>query len=157
MVTGSGEVDDAPTANVAPNVADAGGAGPNVTVCAALLTVNVRVTAPAAKYSAFPAWSAAIVHVPALTMCTVMPLTVQTGRVCDVNVTGRPLDALAESAKSASPYVRSGSAPKVMVCIVLIAMSWVTVTSAYVTVPAAVALIVQVPGAVAVTVYCTPL
>ena len=55
-----------------------------VIVCDACVMVTLRSTGVAAFQFTLPAWLARMVHVPAVTMVTVVPLTVQTEFVCDV-------------------------------------------------------------------------
>jgi hypothetical protein len=76
---------------------------PNVMVCDALATVKERSTLGAAAYVALPACEARIVQVPAATIVTVLPLTVQTGSVNEENETGSPEEAVAGTAKGALP------------------------------------------------------
>jgi hypothetical protein len=66
-------------------VADATG-----TTGLALVTAKLLLTVVAAAKLALPTWLALTVQVPALTSVKVLPLTVHTGRVVDVNVTGKP-------------------------------------------------------------------
>src|SRR5579862_7129012 len=63
-----------------------------------------------------PGWVAVIVQLPAPMMCTVEPSKVTVQSPLAENEMARPEVADAETLKSASPYVLSGSAPKVMVC-----------------------------------------
>ena len=99
-------------------------------VCAAFATVKLWLTVGAAAYPLSPAWLAWIVQVPDATRVTVAPLTVQTAAVVDVNVTGRPDDAVATMENGAMPNVRLGSASKAMVCAAaLIVMANVCVAS----------------------------
>ena len=56
-----------------------------------------------------------IVQVPVATSVTVDVATVQTAGVNDEKETGWPEDAVALTAKEPDPYVRSGSAPNVIV------------------------------------------
>ena len=51
---------------------------PKLIGCDAWLTVKLRLTAGAAEYVSFPAWFAVIEQLPALTIVTWVPLTVQT-------------------------------------------------------------------------------
>ena len=62
---------------------------------------------------AFPACDAVTVHEPAPVMCIVAPLIVQFPDAA--NETARPEDALALTAKSASPNVLAARTPKVIV------------------------------------------
>jgi hypothetical protein len=74
------------------------------------------VTFVAALYSLFPAWLAVMVHVPALSNVTMLPLTVHTVVVVDANDTGSPDDAVAVNVNV--DWVKAtvrGSAAKVMV------------------------------------------
>lgn len=63
-----------------------------------------------------PACDAVMVHVPAETSVSVVPLTVQTGVVVDANCTLRPDVAVAESAGGVTPIVCVAGAVKLMVC-----------------------------------------
>ena len=77
----------------------------SVAVAVTVLRATVKdcVTVVAALYRASPAWFAAIVHVPAATIDTVVPLTVQTAVVEDEKATVRPDVAVADTVKSTSP------------------------------------------------------
>src|ERR1041385_1097658 len=59
-----------------------------------------------------------MVQVPAPTMVTVVPETVQSAVMSDVNDTGSPEDAVALTVNGASPKVLPPSDPKLMVCAV---------------------------------------
>jgi hypothetical protein len=61
----------------------------NAIVWATLVIVNVRVIGVAARYVAFPGCVAVIEHVPGATNVMTNPLTVHTGVLFDVSVTGR--------------------------------------------------------------------
>ncbi len=63
----------------------------------------------------FPAWEAVMVQVPAETMWTVEPDTVQIPVVEEANETVNPESLVAETPKSASPKVLSGSGSNVIV------------------------------------------
>ena len=66
-------------------------------------------------------------QVPALTNVTVVPETVQTGVVVDVNTTARPDEAVADTGNGALPIVLPGSAANVIVCAPLATVNdWVT-------------------------------
>ena len=98
-------------------LADSGGAAmpsvwlpgeANVMVCAingAAATVNELVTGAAAATPALPLWLAVMLHVPAATSVTVLPLTVQTPAVFDAKLTARPEVAVATKAGGAVPKV----------------------------------------------------
>ena len=58
-----------------------------------------------------------MVHVPAATTVTVLPLTVQMVVVVEVNVTGSPDDAVALIVNGATPSVTLAIAGNVMVCV----------------------------------------
>ena len=57
-----------------------------------------------------------MVHVPAPTSVTVLPLTVQTVEVLDVNVTAAPADDVAARENAASERLLAPSEPKEIVC-----------------------------------------
>src|SRR5207253_10589133 len=103
----------------------------------ALLIVMSCCTVGAAKYVlAVPAWSAAIVHVPAARIATVLPVTVHTSGVIDENVTGSPEDAVADTVKvPPGLYDWAGMAGKAIVCafftkyVRVIVTVWITVLS----------------------------
>ena len=78
--------------------------------------MNEFVTGVAAANPALPAWLAVILHVPAATSVTVLPLTVQMLAVFDVKLTARPELALATSAGAAVPRVWLPGAAKLMAC-----------------------------------------
>ena len=66
-----------------------------------------------------PVWLAAMMHVPALTPVTVLPLvplTVQTPVVVEVKVTGLPLAPPVADTVPLLPTLIVGAAPKVIVC-----------------------------------------
>ena len=63
-----------------------------------------------------PGWLAVIEQVPAVTIVTVEPDTVQTALVFDAKVTGSPELAVAVSVNGATPSVTVVSGPKVIVC-----------------------------------------
>ena len=56
-----------------------------------------------------------MVHVPAATSVTVLPLTVHTAGVSDEKLTGSPDDAIALTVNGAAPKVLALSAPKLIV------------------------------------------
>ena len=86
---------------------------PIVTVlCAALAMLNVRGRSTAA-YVLSPACDAVIVQLPAPVIWTESPVTTQLPLASKVTV--RPEEAVALTAKSASPNVLSGSAANVIV------------------------------------------
>jgi hypothetical protein len=58
------------------------------------------------------------VQSPIATSVTVLPLTVHTGCVSEVNVTGKLLDAVALTVKGGLPTVFGPNGPKVIVCAV---------------------------------------
>src|SRR5580700_10429063 len=99
------------------------GAVPNVTfpsapkliVCAALLTVKLRVTEGAAEYVALPGWLAIMEHIPAAMTVTVLADTVQTEIVVDAKLTASPELAVAVIGNGATPKVTFPSEPKVIV------------------------------------------
>ena len=64
---------------------------------------------------AFPALLAAIVQVPAVTPVTVLPLTVQTPVVVEVNVTGLPDAPPVADTVPVPPTTTVGACPKVIV------------------------------------------
>src|ERR1044072_7686305 len=84
-----------------------------------------------------------MVQLPAAVMWTVVPITVQLPLA--VNVTAKPDEAVALTAKSASPYVLFAIAPKVIVCVNCATVSEVLPVKA----PDA-AVMVVVPGLLAV-------
>ncbi len=63
---------------------------------------------------AFPAWVALIKASPGLFMVAVDPVTETTVVFDELKVIGKPDDAVAESVKSASPYVLSTSSAKLI-------------------------------------------
>ena len=54
-----------------------------------------------------------MVHAPAATSVTVLPLTVQTPALSEAKLTASPDDALADTVKGGSPRVLSARAAKV--------------------------------------------
>jgi len=74
-----------------------------VIVWAFLATVNERATCGAAVKLAFPPWLASTVHVPAATMVTVLPETVQTLDVLVLKATARPELAVADTVNGVAP------------------------------------------------------
>ena len=81
---------------------------------AAASTWKLRATGSAAATSTLPAWLALTVQVPTATRVRLLPLTVQTAGVVDVNVTGRPRLDEATSAGAAVPKVWLPGPAKVM-------------------------------------------
>jgi hypothetical protein len=59
-----------------------------------------------------------MVQRPAVTIVTVLPLTLHTGEVSDAKLTGRPEDAVALTVNGAVPNVLLANAPKAMVWVV---------------------------------------
>jgi hypothetical protein len=114
MVTGRPESDVAAGVAV-PVMSRSGGCG-NVITCGALATWNDRVTGTAAAYVASPAWAAVTVQVPADTSVTVVPATVQTPWVDDVNVTASPEPAVAVSVRVPAVTRTSVGCANVIVC-----------------------------------------
>ncbi len=78
--------------------------------------VKLRETRVAGSQLALPAWSAAIVHVPDAGTETVLPVTVQTAGVSELNVTARPLVAVALTVNGATGRFTSARAANVIVC-----------------------------------------
>ncbi len=78
-------------------------------------TVKLWVTGMAAVKLAFPGWLAAIEQVPGVSNDMLLPETVQTVCVSDVNVTGRPELAVALTAMGVAVNARFASAGKLMV------------------------------------------
>src|SRR4029079_15404778 len=74
-----------------------------VTVISRWATVNDSSVLGAAAQVPLPAWEARIVHVPAVTIVTLVPETVHTEAVSDAKPTGRPLVAVAVIPPGASP------------------------------------------------------
>src|SRR3569833_4287570 len=72
-------------------------------------------TCSAAFQSPLPAWSASMVHTPACTSVTVVPETVQTVGVVDVNDTPSPEPAVAPNADGVWSRRRSDGVPKEIV------------------------------------------
>lgn len=101
-----------------------------------------------------PAWLAAIVQVPVLTKVTVLPATVHTGVVVEVNTTERPEDVVADTAKGALPNALPVMAAKVIVWAPLDTVNDCVTWAATLklTLPVWLAAIVQVPSATMVTV-----
>lgn len=115
--TASPDEDVALTVNGAvPNVLPANAA--KVIVWFALAIVKLRSTSGAGAYVALPACEARIVHVPAATIVTVVPLTVHVGTVRLEKVTVRPEDAVADTVNGALPNVLLLNAANVIVCAV---------------------------------------
>lgn len=140
----------------------AGGADPSVCepgelkvmVCDAAETVKVLVTAVAAAKPALPGWVAVMLQLPAANSVSVLPLTVQTTGVVDVNDTARPEVALATSAGGAVPRVWLLGELKLMLCAAAATVKlWETAVAARtVALPAWLALMLQVPVATRVKV-----
>ena len=90
-------------------------------------TSKLWVTGAAAAKFTSPAWSAWIVHVPAATIVTVVPETVQTAGVSDVKVTPRVEPEVATSSKLPAETVVSATKSKSIVwlawVIVMLALS----------------------------------
>jgi hypothetical protein len=97
-----------------PNVC--AGNAPKVIVWFAFETLKDWVTCGAGPYVESPAWLAAIVHVPTPTIVTVVPDTVQTAVVSELNATVNPELAVALTVNGMSPNTLSGSGLKVIVC-----------------------------------------
>ena len=82
-----------------------------------------------------------MVQVPVATNVTVLPETVQVAVLCELKITGRPEEALADIVNGGVPNVLFGSAPNVMVCASFVTVK-ICVTAgagAYVALPACVA------------------
>ena len=77
-------------------------------------------------------------HVPGATNVTAVPETVQTGRVSDAKPTESPDDALADIVTGESFMFLLASAPKVMLCVALLAVVSLVTSAAgpYVPLPA---------------------
>src|SRR5215475_9673860 len=126
-------------------------------VCAAgpAWTWNERATSRAAAKSALPPWAAVIVQMPGATVTTVVPDTVHTAGVSEVNDTGSP--EVADAAKvTGVPALTPGGWVKVIVCGCFPAWisneratGWAAAKSAL---PPWAAVIVQMPGATVTTV-----
>ena len=93
------ELPDAPpvatSAAMPPTIATGG--APKLTVCAALPMVMLNVACGAGLKEAFPAWSAAIVQMPAAMPVTMFPTTVQIPVVRLLYAAGKPELAVAET------------------------------------------------------------
>ena len=63
-----------------------------------------------------PAWLAVMEHVPAETMATVLPATVQTGVVVEAKLTAKPELAVALTCTGGELRVTLGRGPKLMFC-----------------------------------------
>ena len=85
-------------------------------VCALSATSTVFNTTAAAENAALPAWLAPTVHGPALSSVSVLPATVHTLGVRDINDTGRPDVAVAARATGAVPKVWLPGDAKLMAC-----------------------------------------
>jgi hypothetical protein len=70
---------------------------PNVIACVAWVTAKLRTTGGAGKYVEFPAWLAAIEHVPSATSVSVLLETVHTAGVFATKLTESPELAVAVS------------------------------------------------------------
>lgn len=79
-----------------------------------MATAKVLDTVVAAWKLALPAWLALTVQLPTPTNVRVVPLTVQTPGVVEVNVTAKPELALALKAAGATPKVCPAGAANVM-------------------------------------------
>ena len=78
-----------------------------------------------------PAWLAAIVHVPVVASVTVLPATVHTLVLVELNAMASPEVALAETVNGAVPKVLPASAAKVMVWFPFAILNdWVTCAAA---------------------------
>jgi hypothetical protein len=94
---------------------------PAVTVTAFFCTVNDRVTLVAGTKDVSPAWSAFIVHVPAATIVTANPETVQTEVVAEESATTNPESDDGDKVIALSPKVAIEGWANVMVCVDLAA------------------------------------
>jgi hypothetical protein len=101
-----------------------------------------------------PAWSALIVQVPTVTRVTVVPETVQTLVVADVNVTARAEDAVALTVTGlwSSRLVASVAKVIVWLPLLIVKLCWTWDAAFQLVLPAWSALIVQVPTVTKVTV-----
>jgi hypothetical protein len=79
-----------------------------------LMTVKLRVTGVAAPKAAFPACVAVMEQVPAATIVTIAPATLQTAAVVEAKLTVRPELAAAVIANGAMPKLTSLSGPNSM-------------------------------------------
>lgn len=123
-------------------------------VSTADVTVKLCVTGVAAAYVLLPACEAVIEQVPAAIKVAVVPLTVQTVCVVEAKLTAKPEVAVAVSV-SVVPTVCEAMESNVIFCAVseaaFTAKLCVTgVAAAYLSLPACVAIIVQVPGSMKV-------
>jgi hypothetical protein len=91
-------------------------APPAVTTSVAGVTVKLRWTWPAAFQLASPAWSALTVQVPVATNVSVVPDTVHTPVVADVNATVSPALDVPVSVSGEADSDASESGAKVIVC-----------------------------------------
>jgi hypothetical protein len=91
------------------------GSGLKVIVCDCDATVKLRETCGAGLKLALPAWLASIVQVPAATIVTVDPETVQTLVVRVLNVTANPELAVADTVNGGSLWILLGNAANVIV------------------------------------------
>ena len=87
---------------------------PKVMIWHLCVTWKLRLTGVAAPQLVLPACVACIVQAPAATSVTVVPETVHTGVVCEVNLTARPELAVAPTVNGAELNSRLESAAKVM-------------------------------------------
>lgn len=122
-------------------------------LCVACATVKLRLTDGAALYVLLPACEALMLQVPADTSVSVLPLTVQTKGVLELNSTPRPDVAVADRAGGVVPSVCVAGAEKLMVCAPITKkdFGWVG-AAAKVLLPDCEAVTMQVPGATKVSV-----
>ena len=100
---------------------------PKVMVWAVPLTWNDWGTSSAACQLVSPPWEAVIEQVPMVWRVTVVPATVQTGRVVEAKLTARPEEAVAPMVNGGSLRALPASGPKVMVWLPMpTAKPWVT-------------------------------
>jgi hypothetical protein len=152
-VTGNPTLLAADTANgAAPKVCAA--SVPKLIVWLSWDTANDCATSDAAATLALPAWSAAMVQVPAPTKVTVEPDTVQTEVVLELNATGRPALLVADTVYGAAPKTCAASAAKLIVWVCAVTLNDCVTGAAALTLalPAWLAAIVQVPRLTKVTV-----
>jgi hypothetical protein len=125
----------------------------NVITCGAAVTEMFCDTGVAAAYVAFPACVALIVHVPAIVIFAVVPVTVQIVGVVDAKLTVSPELAVAVSGTEA-PINCAAIGLNVMVCGTSVTekLCETVVAAAYVALPACAACSVQVPTAFMVAV-----
>jgi hypothetical protein len=120
----------------------------------ALDTVKLRVTSVAAAQFVLPAWVAWMLQVPAVTRVTEFPETVHTVGVVEARLTGKPELAVALTVNGTVVKVRFEIVPKVIVWVpcVTVKLRLTGAAAAQFVLPAWLALIVQVPTAIGVTV-----